>query len=161
MGIHQSKEILDNYFKKKGGYRTSLEREETWDEAVLTKKLSQYLKENHPTIPFTCDMSGVNLSKNQANQSSQNRANSFKVPDLLIFVKRGNYGMLALELKILKVKLFKRDGKFVKNEHLEKQRDSILWLRECDMAADFSIGYASTIQKINDYLSKGEINYTL
>lgn len=161
MSTHHSKEILDNYFKKRGGYRTSLEREETWDEAMLTKKVAEYLKTNHPTVPFTCDMSGVKLSKAQANQSAANRADLYKVPDLLVFVKKGKFGMLALELKVLKVKLFKRDGNFVKNEHLEKQRKSILWMRNHGQCADFSVGYVSTIQKINDYLEKGLINYTL
>jgi hypothetical protein len=158
---HHSKEVLDNYFKKRGGYRTSLEKEETWDENMLTKKIAEYLKEQHPTVPFTCDMSGVKLSKKQAIQSANNRANFYKVPDLLLFVKKGTFGMLCLELKIKSVKLFKKDGGFVKNEHLEKQRSSILWLRKYGQCADFALGYSDTIKKINDYLDKGKINYTL
>lgn len=159
--LKHSQEVLDNYFKKRGGYKTSLQREDEWDEAMLTKKVSEYLKTNHPTIPFTCDMSGVNLSKAQARQSAMNRANLYKVPDLLIFVRKPNFGMLALELKKLSVRLFKKDGNFVKNQHLEEQRDSILWMRKHGQCADFSVGYVATIQKINDYLDKGQINYTL
>lgn len=161
VGIHQSREVLNEYFKKRGGYRTSLEKEDTWDENMLTKKVSAYLKENHPDIPFTCDMSGVKLSIAQATQSSANRANFYKVPDLLIFVKKPAFGMLALELKIKKTPLFKADGTFRKDKHREDQLRSILWMRKYGQCADFAVGYVDAIQKINSYLDTGTIKYSV
>ena len=154
-------EVLNEYFKKRGGYKTSLEREEEWNEAMLTKKVAAYLKEYHPDIPFTCDMSGVKLSISQAQQSSANRAHLYKVPDLLVFVKRPNFGMLALELKVKGTPLFKADGTFRKDKHREEQRNSILWMRKHGQCADFAVGYVDTIQKINIYLDTGEIKYTV
>lgn len=156
-----TEEQLNRYFQKRGGYRTSLEREDEWDEDMLTKKVAQYLKDVHPNVPFTCDMSGVHLTKLQAIKSAANRANLYKVPDLLVFVKKGKFGMLALELKIKGTPLFNLNGTFRKDKHRETQRDSILWMRKHGQCCDFSLGYVDTITKINDYLESGTIKYTL
>ena len=154
-------EQLNRYFAKNGGYKSLLEREEKWDENMLSTKVASYIKEYHPSVPFFFDMSGYHLSKSSANKASAQRADLFKVPDLVVLVKKGNYGMLAIELKIAGTILFKKDGGFVKNAHLEGQRDSILRLRKYGQCADFGIGYKDVIEKVNSYLEKGEINYTL
>lgn len=154
-----TKEQLDQYFKKQGGYKSMTDREETWSEQMLTNKIATYLREHHPTIPFQIDLSGEALSKSAAVRSSKNRAGLFKMPDLTIYVKKGEYGCLMLELKKLSAHPLKKDGKLKKNEHIELQAHSIEWLRKYGMCADFSVGYEETIKKINEYLTKGEINY--
>lgn len=156
----QTKAQLDEYFKKSGGYKTLLEREPSWSEQMLTTKIATYLKEHHPTIPFQIDMSGEALSKTAATRSSNNRAELFKMPDLTIYVKKGKYGTLMLELKKLGAHPLKKDGSLKKNEHIELQANSIKWLRLHGQLADFSVGYVETIKKINDYLSTGQIDLT-
>lgn len=156
----QTKAQLDGYFKKSGGYKTLLEREPSWSEQMLTGKISDYMRENHPSIPFQVDMSGEKLSNAAAIRSSKNRAGLFKMPDLTIYVKKGKYGCLMLELKKLSAHPLKLNGELKKSEHIELQAHSIKWLREHGQLADFSVGYVETIKKINDYLSKGEIDLT-
>lgn len=156
----QTKAQLDGYFKKSGGYKTLLEREPSWSEQMLTGKISDYLRENYPNVPFQVDMSGEALSKSAATRSSKNRAGLFKMPDLTIYVKKGKYGCLMLELKKLSAHPLRLDGKLKKNEHIELQASSIIWLREHGQLADFSVGYVETIKKINDYLTTGQIDLT-
>jgi hypothetical protein len=155
------KETLDKYFAKRGGYKTILEREENWSEDMLCSNVSSYLKEHRPDVPFFFDMSGYHLSKSSANKASKQRAEGFKVPDLIILVKREKFGMLAIEAKKLNTKIYKLNGELVSNIHIKDQANSIMRLRKFGQCADFGVGYVDIIKKINDYLDKGSINYLL
>jgi len=154
-----TKEQLDYIFKGYGGYKTAEQREESWSEQILTNKIADYLRTYHPTIPFQVDLSGEHLSKTAGVRSSKNRAGLYKQPDLTIYVKKGSYGCLMLELKKLSAHPLKKDGTLKKNEHIELQASSIMWLRKYGQASDFSVGYQMTIDKINKYLETGEIDY--
>ena len=154
-----TKEQLDSYFKKRGGYKNMTDREESWSEQMLTNKIATYLREHHPTIPFQVDLSGEALSKTAAVRSSKNRAGLFKMPDLTIYVKKGNYGCLMLELKKLSAHPLKKDGTLKKNEHIELQARSIEWLRKYGQKADFGVGFSDVVDKINKYLTDGEFEY--
>ena len=147
---------VQSYFKKP--LSKSL-REESWSEQMLTSKLADYLREHHPLIPFQVDMSGERLSKAAAVRSAKNRAGLYKQPDLTIYVKKGKYGCLMLELKKLSESPLKKDGNLKKNEHIELQARSIEWLRKYGQKADFSVGYEDTVSKINSYLETGEFEY--
>lgn len=152
---------LNRYFQKRGGYKTALEREDEWSEDMLCTKIAEYLKDNYPDVLFLFDMSGYHLSQRQASKAKTQRADGFRVPDLLILKDSEKYGLLALEVKTKGTKLFRKDGKFVADKHLNEQKNSILRLRKYNQCADFGIGYVDCIKKINDYLGKGEIEYTL
>jgi hypothetical protein len=158
---HHSKETLDRYFVKRGGYKSMLEREDNWSEELLCTKIADYIKDTYPSAPFFFDMSGYHLSKQAASKAKNQRADGFRIPDLIILSRSPDYGMLALEVKKKGTKLFKKDGNFVADAHLNEQRVSILRLRSYGQCADFGVGYEDCIKKINDYLSKGEIKYTL
>ena len=148
---------INSYFKN--GYKPMMDREETWSEQQLTSKIAEYMRTYHPTIPFQVDLSGEKLSKAAASRSSKSRAEMYKQPDLTIYVKKGKFGTLMLELKKLSTHPLRKDGKLKKSEHLEIQASSIEWLRKYGQCADFGVGYKDTIEKINKYLTDGEINY--
>lgn len=160
MSSSHTQEQLNEYFKKRGGYRTKSEREEFWDEDKLQSQVCTYLRENHPNLVFFSDMSGASLSKRQAVKFAGQRAEGFKVPDM-IFVGENGRPDLYLELKKLDVTLYTKTGKFVSNEHLQAQACSLKRLRLAGKVADFSIGYVETISKINQWLEKGTFEYRL
>ena len=54
---HHTPEQLSKYFIKRGGYKTSLDREDSWSEDMLCNKIANYMKEIHPDVPFLFDMS--------------------------------------------------------------------------------------------------------
>jgi len=151
-------ERFQSYFKKP---LKSADREMEWSEQQLTSKIAEYLREHHPTIPFQVDMSGEKLSKAAAQRSSKARAGRYKQPDLTLYVKKGKFGTLMLELKKLSAHPLKKDGNLKKSEHLETQASSIMWLRKYGQCSDFAVGYEDTIIKINDYLEHGQIEYLL
>ena len=146
-------ERVQSYFKKP---LKASQREDTWSEQMLTGKVADYLREYHPSIPFQVDLSGEHLSKSAAVRSAKNRAGLYKQPDLTIYVKKGKYGCLMLELKKMSAHPLKKDGTLKKNEHIELQARSIEWLRKYGQKADFGVGYQDTIDKINKYLNDGE-----
>lgn len=147
---------VQSYFKKP---LRRADREAGWSEQQLTSKIAEYLREYHPTIPFQIDLSGEKLSKAAAQRSAKARAGMYKQPDLTLYVKKGKYGTLMLELKKLSAHPLKKDGNLKKSEHLEGQARSINWLRKYGQCADFAVGYEDTIKKINDYLAEGQIDY--
>jgi hypothetical protein len=151
-------ERIQSYFKKP---LKSSDRELGWSETQLSMKICEYLREYHPTIPFQVDMSGEKLSKAAAQRSSKARAGQYKQPDLTIYVKKGKYGTLMLELKKLSAHPLKKNGELKAGEHLELQAKSIKWLRTYGQCADFAVGYEDTIKKINSYLVDGDFDYLL
>jgi hypothetical protein len=159
--MNHTEEQLNRYFKSRGGYKSAMEREETWTEDMVCNKIASYLKENRPNVLFFFDMSGYQLSITSAVKAKHQRADAFRVPDLMVIEKSHSYSALFLEVKTKKVKLFKKDGSFVADKHLNEQRSTLLKLREKGYCADFSLGYMDTIKKINDYLDTGKIAYTL
>lgn len=160
MNISHTQEQLDQYFKKRGGYRTKTEREEFWDEDKLQSQVCEYLRENHPSLLFFSDMSGAHLSKRQAAKYAKQKSEGFKVPDM-VFVGDENRPNLYLELKKFGVALYTKAGKFVSNEHYREQANSLLALRSRGHIADFSVGYEDTIHKINLWLENKKFEYLL
>ena len=151
-------ERIQSYFKKPINRAT---RELEWSESQLSMKVCEYLREYHPTIPFQVDMSGEKLTKAAAQRSSKARAGQYKQPDLTLYVKKGKFGTLMLELKKLSAHPLKQNGDLKKNEHIELQANSIKWLRQYGQCADFAVGYEDTINKINKYLVDGEFEFLL
>jgi len=158
--MNPTREQLDQYFKKRGGYKTKSEREEFWSEDKLQLEVCAYMKMYHPNIKFFSDMSGAHLSKTQANKFSSMRADDFKVPDM-IFFGEGIKPDLCLELKKLSITIYTKKGVLVANEHIRKQANSLKFLRTCNKLADFSVGYVDTISKINQWIDVGEFEYLL
>ena len=158
--MKHTREQLDRYFKKRGGYKTKLDREEFWDEDQLQKNVVAYIKEHYPNLKFFSDMSGAHLSKAQAVKFSSFRADDFKVPDM-IFLGEGKPD-LYLELKKMGVKIYTKSGNVVADKHIKAQANTLLYLRnKCGKIADFGVGYVDCVAKINSWIEKGEINYLL
>ena len=155
-----TREQLDQYFKKRGGYSTKAEREAGWTEDKLQLEVCAYMKEHHPNIKFFSDMSGAHLSKTQANKFASMRADDFKVPDMMFFGE-GLKPDLCLELKKLSISIYTKKGTMVSNDHIKKQANSLAFLRTCNKIADFSIGYVDTISKINQWIDVGKFEYLL
>jgi hypothetical protein len=151
-------ERIQSYFKKP---LKRADRELDWTETQLSMKICEYLRDYHPTIPFQVDMSGEKLSKIAAQRSAKARAGEYKQPDLTLYVKKGKFGTLMLELKKLSTHPLRKDGKLKAGEHLELQAKSIKWLRSYGQCADFAVGYEDTINKINKYLTDGDFEYLL
>lgn len=157
MNKSHTKAQLDEYFKKRGGYRTKSNREEFWNEDQLHKNVVNYIKEHYPNLKFFSDMSGAHLSKAQANKFSSLRSEDTKVPDLIIWGSPDLY----LEIKVKSVSIYTKSGKLTSNQHIRSQANTLKYLRDLGKVADFGVGYIDCITKINQWVEKKSFEYLL
>ena len=135
-------------------------------EEILHLKVCDYLRKNYPDVLFRTDFSsGMKMSPWQAAKHKKFQK-SRAWPDLFIaesgvvkfkegplIVNLRKNGMF-LELKADGVKLYKKDGTFRKNKHIEEQAEMLEKLRNGNYYAEFAIGYKDAIEQIHEYLGK-------
>ena len=68
-------------------------------ESELQRILVNYLRDNHPTLLFTCTHTDSMLSNPQDRYNAKCLGYQQGLPDLYIFSKRGKYNGMAIELK--------------------------------------------------------------
>lgn len=129
-------------------------------EEQLCQQVAQYLRLKYPSVLFHFDYgSGVKLTMGQA--TKQKRLNSRAWPDLMIAHPKlmtvdvfdaALCSGLFLELKKEGVKIYKKDGSYVSDLHIQEQAAVLEQLRLSGYAADFAIGYDDCINKIDNYL---------
>lgn len=126
------------------------------NEESVHAQFVEYIKINHPDIIFNTDLAGLKLSIGLAKKIKQLRSsNGF--PDVVIYekgtVKGKCYNGLFIELKRDGVRLYKRDGTRVKNEHFDEQHEMHDKLKERGYYACFAIGLNEAITILNTYLN--------
>lgn len=73
-------------------------------------------------------------------------------PDLQIAEPRNGYAGLFLELKRDGVRIYKRDGELVADEHIREQAALLERLRDKGYMAEFAVGFSQAKHIIDDYL---------
>lgn len=117
----------------------------------------EYLKMQYPKALFRTDFgSGMRMTIGQAVQH-QKLQSSRAYPDIFIIEPRieNDNGIkfgLFLELKKDDVKLFKKNGDRVKNEHFDEQWDMLDQLNKRGYIARFAIGFDEARRIIDRYL---------
>jgi len=114
-------------------------------------KLCNYLHTNYPDIIFTSDLNGIKLTPGQA-RKIKNLKSSKGIPDLIIFEPNKFYFGLLLEIKKEGVKVFKKNGDIIKNEHIQEQNTMIERLKQKGFLASFGIGYDDCKNIIDMYM---------
>ena len=89
-------------------------------EEALQIRFCNHLKKNYPMIMFTADLSGENVSIQQARKNKMQRS-SRGFPDLMIFERNKEFGMLFLEFK--KETPYLKNGKLSTNKHIQEQNE--------------------------------------
>lgn len=115
-------------------------------------KLSQHIAEYYPNAVFHNDFgSGVKLGWTRAKrQKEMNIHRGF--PDLQICEPIGKWNGFFLELKKDGIRIVKKDGTLVADEHVREQAEFIAKLRDRGYYADFAIGLNEAIRKVEDYM---------
>lgn len=121
-------------------------------EKSIHRQVCAHIRMNYPGIIFVSDGSGNRLSKTQAIEAAFLRS-SRGIPDLIVFVARGGYHGLVLELKADGVKVcLKPDCTLVSHKHVHEQAVVLEALRAAGYYAEFAIGYTPAEQIIDWYL---------
>lgn len=101
-------------------------------------------------------MQGFHLSDLDAKYASIINQPSKGQPDLLIIEPRGCYIGLALELKRDGATLYKKDGTFRKNEHLDNQQEVLEMYRQRGWQTGFAQGWDQAELLITIYLNSDD-----
>lgn len=130
-----------------------------------------YIRAKYPDVIFQCDLaSGLKLPI-WISAAHKKMRSSRGMPDLFIAKPKHIYhgypipigeddnciaktfNGLFIELKRDGVKIFKRDGELVADEHIREQAAILERLRNNGYAAEFACGFEQAIKIIDQYLS--------
>jgi hypothetical protein len=122
-------------------------------ELDLQAQVADYLRLQYPDALFHSDFgSGIKLTMGQAVKQKRLNGGRRSWPDMFIAEQVGAYGGLFIELKREGVKIFKKDGTLVANEHIREQYDMLEQLRQRSYAAEFACGFDEAKKIIDRYL---------
>jgi hypothetical protein len=121
-------------------------------EAQIHSAICDYLRLQYPSVIFTSEAGGIYTNITQARLIKRTRS-SVGIPDLMIFEPKAEYCGLFLEIKADGTNIYKKNGEFVKNEHLNNQREVIQKLINKGYACFFVIGFDNAKQIIDHYMS--------
>jgi hypothetical protein len=123
-------------------------------ETLLQRQLCGWIKMQWPHVLFRSGMEGLHLAEMDAVYASLVNYPSRGWPDLLLFEPRHGKVGLAMELKRIGGKLYKKDGvTLLKNEHLAEQQDLLQRLAFRGWEVCFCVGYNEATKIITAYLT--------
>lgn len=125
-------------------------------ESDVHLQVCKYLKLAYPDVLFLSDFAaGMKMTKGMANRQTMLKSNH-SFPDLMILEPCGGYYGLFIELKRDRSALYKKDGSYIKSEHIEAQRGCIEALSKRGYAAQFACGLDEAKNVIDTYLKDGK-----
>lgn len=136
-------------------------------ELELQAQVADYLRLQYPGVLFHSDYgSGIRLTPGQAVKQKRLQGGRRAWPDMfLAFVRTiGDryYHGLFLELKRPGVKIYKKNGDLVANEHIREQAAVLEELRQRGYMAEFACGFDEAKEIIDGYLggpAKEEVEF--
>lgn len=123
-------------------------------EQMVALKLANWFKINQQKIIYRFDLAAdLKLSIGQAKRNKQ--LNRFsKYPDLFIAETTKSFSGLYIELKATREDLYKKDGDFKKNDHIDGQRMMLQALRARGYKAEFACGLEEAQTIILNYMKE-------
>lgn len=133
-------------------------------ELDLQAQVADYIRLQYPDVIFHSDFgSGIKLTMGQAIKQKRLNGGRRSWPDMFIakaklmqtkdglpFVKHG----LFLELKKDGVRILKRDGSLVADEHIREQAKMLQALERNGYEARFAVGFDQAKQVIDNYIGR-------
>lgn len=122
-------------------------------ELELQAQVADYIRLQYPSVIFHSDFgSGIKLTMGQAIKQKRLNGGRRAWPDMLLAEPRGDYHALFIELKKEGVRIYKKDGTLVSDEHIREQYDMLEQLRRRGYAANFACGFNEAKALIDRYM---------
>ena len=130
-------------------------------EAELQEQVADYLRLQYPEAIFRSDFgSGTKLTWAQAKRQKRQNGGRRAWPDMLIAEPRlvvtddmpDYMHGLFIELKRPGVKLYKKNGELVADQHIREQAEMLQRLRQRGYKAEFACGFDEAKKLIDEYL---------
>lgn len=132
------------------------------EEKKLSYMVAEFIKTQYPKVIHRFDVAAdLRMSINQASIIKNKLLHEKGFTDLVIFEPSKGYHGLLIELKKDYAEVYKKDGSYKKNEHLETQIAMHKRLRDKGYCVVFGLGFDDTIEKIRGYFApvgKDKIN---
>ena len=129
-------------------------------------QVADYLRLRYPNVLFHSDYgSGLRLTPGQAVKQKRLQGGRRAWPDVMVaetVLKRQEgstytaYSGLFIELKRPDVKIYKKNGELVANEHIREQAALLEELRQRGYVAEFACGFDEAKKIIDGYLGDPE-----
>ena len=112
----------------------------------------KWLKIQYPDVLFRSDIQSAG-KLTPAMQNIKLTIDPFRgFPDISIYLKRGNYCGLMIEMKRLNSGLYLKDGSLSSNKHVQEQNEMHKKLRENGWQVEFAEGMDQAILIFQNYL---------
>ena len=122
-------------------------------EKIIHSQICRYLDAQYPKVMYMSDASGLKMSIGQAVQQKKIRCKKYKILDITIFQTIPMvYSGLVIEVKEDASKVFGAKGQVLKNEHVEKQIESLKYLTQQGYYASFGLGFDHCKAIIDSYI---------
>ena len=126
-------------------------------EKKLSHMVAEFLARQYPNVIFRFDVAAdMKMTMYQASQIKNKLLHKRGYPDLFIAKAKGKHHGLYIELKKDRSEVFKKDGSYKKNEHIEQQVKMHKILRDEGYKVEWGLGFDDTIKKIRDYMNIGK-----
>ena len=120
-----------------------------WQEQLAFCK---WLKMQYPDVLFRSDIQSAG-KLTPAMQNIKLIIDPFRgFPDISIYLKRGQYCGLMIEMKRLNSGLYLKDGSLSSNKHVQEQNEMHIKLRENGWQVEFAEGMEAAISLFQNYL---------
>ena len=133
-------------------------------ELELQAQVADYIRLKYPSVLFHSDFgSGIKLTMGQAIRQKRLNGGRRSWPDVMVAEtvlkhQEGRtytaYSGLFIELKRPDVKIRKKNGELVANEHIREQFDMLEQLRQRGYEAHFACGFDEAKKIIDEYLGE-------
>lgn len=122
-------------------------------EAQVQTKVAQHIALLYPDVVFHSDFgSGLFMKKGQAKKQKAQQAGRRGFPDLQICQPIDSWHGFFLEIKKEGIRIVKRNGELVADDHIREQASMIERLRRAGYYADFGIGLDDCLTKVDAYM---------
>ena len=122
-------------------------------EAILATRVSKFMQLQYPKVIFRFDIADLNLTMPQANRMKALQGERRGYPDMFIAEPKNGFHGLYIELKKDYSSVFKKDGSYKKDDHVQEQSEYHKMLREKGYAVEWGLGLDDTVAKIREYMS--------
>lgn len=120
-------------------------------ENATHKKICAYIRKRYPWAWFTHELAeGLPASIRKRIKGLRSYRG---VADIIIFMPRGDFHGMFLEVKKETEKVFKKDGSLRKDVHLQEQHDFLSLMRCLGFYAEFCVGDKDGKNQIDKYFS--------
>jgi DNA-dependent RNA polymerase auxiliary subunit epsilon len=122
-----------------------------WQEQLAFCK---WLKMQYPDVRFRSDIQSAG-KLSPAMQNIKSIIDPFRgFPDITIYLKRGRFCGLMLEMKRLNSGLYLKDGSLSNSKHVQEQNEMHEFLRDNAWKVEFAEGMDGAKIKFEEYLMK-------